>query len=526
MASRAPEPLPKAGSGAFKALHERVLKVLDLPRLVLVLEGALDRKSLEEILRKLMRGGALRPGAIPRHELVAAVAEAFTTRPESAWLTVRALDKSSSKERHIVASIDDGSVHARLSSYRALDFRRERARLVWALVRDGREGHVEAAERILTEAFHSIEAAQEVEQALEDKGGASHEHLDAIKERLETYEAALREQGEVLQREKGERESIERERSELLVKLGMRERALNEEQRQRRATEDELKRLRLEVRTLKAELERLDPERVRDALLERDRLRERARSLERQTDRLERLAELSEENAALKAEIEERRRSEEQWRTEHEHLVRQLVSRERAAHERVSSLRESLKTARKLAATPSDPSVVEGEPVSERVGVFIDASNLAASARREHGGKFDFLTLLPEVVGARRRVAAVAFVVNNDDGERGEGGFAGFVRSLQAAGYEVRQKRPRVRADGSRKADWDMGIAMEIIDARNRLDVVVLGSGDGDFLPLVARLKRWNKRVEVAAYRGSTDAELIRAADEFIPLDGRFAMGE
>ena len=69
-----------------------------------------------------------------------------------------------------------------------------------------------------------------------------------------------------------------------------------------------------------------------------------------------------------------------------------------------------------------------------------------------------------------------------------------------------------------------MGIAMEILDAIDSLDIVVLCSGDGDFLPLVKRLQREGKRVEIAAFRAATDDALIKAADAFVPLDGRFRM--
>lgn len=523
MVSRAPEPLPKAGTGAFKNLFKSVLRTLDLPRLALVLEGALDRQSLEGVLRKFLRGGALRPGSIARPELVAAVAEAFMRTPDAAWLAMRALDKSCSKERHIVASIEDEMVEARLMSYRALDFRRERARLLWALVRDGRAGHLQAAERIFGEAFQAMNEADQVERAQESP--ASPESQQVIQTRFQTYEAALQEQDQILQQQRGEKASVEKERSELLVKLGVGERALQSEKERRRELEAELHSLRAELRTLEQRVDAREPERLQRALEERDRLREANRKLTRHAERTGRIAELLDENEALRAELGQLKRQDAQRQSEQEELVRQLVSKEKAAIERADSLRESLKAARKLAQPSADPSVAEGEPITERVGIFLDATNLGASARRDFAGKFDYLRLLPELVGGRKKVVAVAFVVNNDEDDD-KGNFAGFVRSLQGAGYEVRQKRPKVRADGSRKADWDMGLAMEVIDARNRVDVVVLGSGDGDFLPLVTRLKRWGKRVEVAAYRASTDPELVRGADEFIPLDGRFQMRE
>jgi uncharacterized LabA/DUF88 family protein len=69
-----------------------------------------------------------------------------------------------------------------------------------------------------------------------------------------------------------------------------------------------------------------------------------------------------------------------------------------------------------------------------------------------------------------------------------------------------------------------MGIAMEILDHLDAIDVLVLCSGDGDFVPLTERLRREGKRVEVAAFRSATDDALVKAADAFVALDGRFRM--
>ena len=88
----------------------------------------------------------------------------------------------------------------------------------------------------------------------------------------------------------------------------------------------------------------------------------------------------------------------------------------------------------------------------------------------------------------------------------------------------VLEKAPKPRADGTRKADWDLGIAMEIWDRLADLDVVVLASGDGDFVPLLQRLHRAGKSVEVASFRASTDPALWRAADTVHELDERFRM--
>ena len=78
--SHTPPPLPKPGSGAMKELWEATKKALDAPRTILVIEGALDRKSLEEILQRQMKGAAARPGQMPRAELVGRLANAYHPR--------------------------------------------------------------------------------------------------------------------------------------------------------------------------------------------------------------------------------------------------------------------------------------------------------------------------------------------------------------------------------------------------------------------------------------------------------------
>ena len=524
--SAALQPLPKAGSGAFKELWGQARALLDLPRTVLVLEGALDRKVLEELLGKASRGTLGRPGQMPRPELVGRLADAFHNHAEVAFALMRELDKSCHKERHIVASIDEGSVDERIATYRALDFRRERARLVWALLRDGRGAHRGAADRILTEAFAQAERAERAKEALaeataEAGGGAAPAALTEVKTRLEGYENAIQTQQQELVRAASQRESAERERSELMARLGARERALRDEAELRRAAEAELARTRGELLDARAEIARLDPARASHAEAEAARLREKARALEQKIEataaRGESVAELREALDTAARAHDADRRTWDKARAETEEQLRALAAREKAAHERLAALREELHAARRQLAGEAAPS----ERVGVRVGVFCDAANLSASARREFGSKLDYRALLEHVVDGRPRACALAFLVRDGD----EGAWQGFTRSLRDGGWELRDKRSKLRSDGTHKADWDMGIAVEILDAEADLDVVILCSGDGDFLPLVKRLQRHKKRVEVAAFRASADEALLQAADSFWPLDGRFRLG-
>ncbi len=156
----------------------------------------------------------------------------------------------------------------------------------------------------------------------------------------------------------------------------------------------------------------------------------------------------------------------------------------------------------------------KGEP--ERIGVFIDVQNMYYGARRLKG-KLDFDALLEEAVRERRLIQATAYVVESKEVDQ-----SGFIALLEQRAIEVRRKTLRIRVDGSMKGDWDMELALDILDAAPRLDVVVLVSGDGDFTSLVKRVKAMGPRVEVVGFPRTTAKSLVEAADEYHPLDRRF----
>lgn len=149
----------------------------------------------------------------------------------------------------------------------------------------------------------------------------------------------------------------------------------------------------------------------------------------------------------------------------------------------------------------------------ERVGVFIDVQNMYYAARQLKG-KLDFDALLQACVLDRRLIQASAYVVESKEIDQ-----SGFIAMLQQRAIEVRRKTLKVRADGSMKGDWDMEMALDILDMAPKLDVVVLVSGDGDFTSLVRRVKTMGPKVEVVAFPRNTAKSLLEAADRFHPLD-------
>lgn len=190
-----------------------------------------------------------------------------------------------------------------------------------------------------------------------------------------------------------------------------------------------------------------------------------------------------------------------------------------AQAERMEDLAAAVRGAARAAAEASPakekkPARRKGEPA--RVGVFVDVQNMYYGARQLKG-KLDFDALLEAAVLDRRLIQTTAYVVESREIDQ-----SGFIAMLEQRAIEVRRKRLRVRSDGSMKGDWDMEMALDILDAAPRLDVVVLVSGDGDFTSLVNRVKSIGPRVEVIAFPRNTAKSLLEAADRFQPLDRRY----
>jgi len=149
----------------------------------------------------------------------------------------------------------------------------------------------------------------------------------------------------------------------------------------------------------------------------------------------------------------------------------------------------------------------------ERIALFVDSQNLYYSARMGYAAKVNYEKLLNLITGNRKMVKAFAYIVQPPDGD-----VKPFATSLERIGYLVKIKDVRTRADGSAKANWDMGIALDILGILDRVDTIVLASGDGDFAPLVDFIKAKNKRVEIFAFAENTAYDLKEKADKFVPL--------
>lgn len=150
----------------------------------------------------------------------------------------------------------------------------------------------------------------------------------------------------------------------------------------------------------------------------------------------------------------------------------------------------------------------------QRVGVFVDVQNMYHTAKHLYNSNVNFGKILETAIGSRQLIRAFVYVVKADAPKE-----QSFFDALEKVGYEIRVKDIQIFAGGMKKGDWDVGMAIDAIKTADKLDTVVIVTGDGDFIPLVTYLKE-NKgcRVEAMAFGRSASAKLIESVDHFVDL--------
>ncbi len=150
-----------------------------------------------------------------------------------------------------------------------------------------------------------------------------------------------------------------------------------------------------------------------------------------------------------------------------------------------------------------------------KLAVFVDVQNIYYTVRQSYGRHFDYSAFWAELQTRGEVVTAFAYAVDRGDQKQAQ-----FQQILRDIGFEVKLKPYIQRADGSSKGDWDVGIAIDVMEQASDVDIVVLASGDGDFDRLLDKVKARDK-VEAVVYGVPelTAASLVRAASEFRPIE-------
>lgn len=159
----------------------------------------------------------------------------------------------------------------------------------------------------------------------------------------------------------------------------------------------------------------------------------------------------------------------------------------------------------------------------QRVGVFIDTQNLYHTAKHLYHSRVNFAAVIKDAVADRSLVRAIAYVITTESGDE-----KAFFDALTKIGIETKTKDLQIFAGGAKKADWDVGLAVDAIKLAPKLDAVIIVSGDGDYVPLVEFLQNLGCQVEAVSFGKSTSLKLKESVDEFIDLDSdprKYLMG-
>jgi uncharacterized LabA/DUF88 family protein len=162
---------------------------------------------------------------------------------------------------------------------------------------------------------------------------------------------------------------------------------------------------------------------------------------------------------------------------------------------------------------------------SDEKGVAVYVDNVNLSPGHGSADRLDYDALLDWIEDNLGNVARAVIYVLFDPTPMPDGRSKDhvFMMNVQKFGYEVKAMEVIRRRDGSEKKDWDVGIAVDVLNDMHRrkdITVVVLCTGDGDFAPLVQDLKAKGKEVVVVGYDGFTSQRLRTISDRFVPIAG------
>lgn len=152
--------------------------------------------------------------------------------------------------------------------------------------------------------------------------------------------------------------------------------------------------------------------------------------------------------------------------------------------------------------------------MTQRVSIFVDVQNIYYTCRQAYQRNFDYNKFWAAATKDREVVSAIAYATDRGDEKQQQ-----FQNILRAIGFTVRLKPMLKRLDGTTKADWDVGIALDVYEAASECDKIILATGDGDFGVLLERIKeRFNTPTEVYGVPQLSSAILTVEASRFVPI--------
>jgi uncharacterized LabA/DUF88 family protein len=154
----------------------------------------------------------------------------------------------------------------------------------------------------------------------------------------------------------------------------------------------------------------------------------------------------------------------------------------------------------------------------EKIAIFVDVQNIYYTVKDGLNGQFDYNYFWSKIVKENVKIeTAFAYAIDRGDQKQLQ-----FQNILRGIGFNIKLKPYISRQDGSAKGDWDVGIAIDMLETALSVDRLILLSGDGDFDLLADRLITMGKIVDVYGVPQLTADSLVKSASNFIPIDRTF----
>jgi len=150
----------------------------------------------------------------------------------------------------------------------------------------------------------------------------------------------------------------------------------------------------------------------------------------------------------------------------------------------------------------------------KKIALFADVQNIYYTTRDAYGRQFNYRKLWQKISSQGKIVSAIAYAIDRGDDKQGK-----FQDALKHIGFTVKLKPYIQRSDGSAKGDWDVGIAIDVMETAKDVDTVILLSGDGDFDLLLKKIRTdYAVSAEVYGVPALTANSLIESASYFHPI--------
>jgi len=153
-----------------------------------------------------------------------------------------------------------------------------------------------------------------------------------------------------------------------------------------------------------------------------------------------------------------------------------------------------------------------------KTAIFIDVQNIYYTTRDTFKRSFNYRRFWNQIESKDEIIKAIAYATDKGDEKQQK-----FQYALRSIGFNVKLKPYISRSDGSAKGDWDVGITIDILESAEKVEKIILLSGDGDFDLLVKKvIDQHGCIVDIYGVRELTADSLIEAASSFHPISNEF----